>query len=50
VLVPAESAFHDALTRLGFVELRRLAHMRFGDPGLPGERSRLIAQLSYATG
>jgi GNAT superfamily N-acetyltransferase len=50
VLVPAESAFHDALTRLGFVEQRRLAHMRFGDPGLPGERSRLIAQLSYATG
>jgi GNAT superfamily N-acetyltransferase len=50
VLVPDESAFHDALATLGFVEQRRLAHMRHGDLELPGARSRLIAQLSYATG
>jgi GNAT superfamily N-acetyltransferase len=50
VLVPGESAFHDVLTRLGFAEQRRLTHMRLGDLTLPGARSRLIAQLSYATG
>jgi GNAT superfamily N-acetyltransferase len=50
VLVPGESAFHDVLTRLGFVEQRQLTHMRLGDVALPGARSRLVAQLSYATG
>jgi GNAT superfamily N-acetyltransferase len=50
VLVPHESAFLTTLLDLGFVEQRRLVHMRFGELELPGERSRLIAQLSYATG
>jgi GNAT superfamily N-acetyltransferase len=50
VLVPDESAFLTTLLALGFVEQRRLVHMRFGELELPGERSRLIAQLSYASG
>jgi GNAT superfamily N-acetyltransferase len=50
VLVPDESAFHDVLLELGFVEQRQLTHMRSGELELPGARSRLIAQLSYATG
>jgi hypothetical protein len=50
VLVPDESAFLTTLLALGFVEQRRLVHMRLGELELPGERSRLIAQLSYATG
>jgi GNAT superfamily N-acetyltransferase len=50
VLVPDESTFLAMLLALGFVEQRRLVHMRFGELELPGERSRLIAQLSYATG
>jgi hypothetical protein len=50
VLVPAESAYLDALLALGFVEQRQLAHMRVGELELSPARSRLIAQLSYATG
>jgi GNAT superfamily N-acetyltransferase len=50
VLVPEGSAFLDTLLRLGFVEQRRLAHMRLGELTLPPTRCRLVAQLSYATG
>ena len=50
VLVPSGSAFAETLTALGFVEQRRLAHMRLGELALPPGRSRLVAQLSYATG
>jgi GNAT superfamily N-acetyltransferase len=50
ILVPEGSAYRDTLLDLGFVEQRRLAHMRIGELGLPGDRSRLVAQLSYATG
>jgi GNAT superfamily N-acetyltransferase len=50
VLVPEGSAYLDTLLDLGFVEQRRLAHMRIGEPALSPERSRLVAQLSYATG
>jgi hypothetical protein len=50
VLVPAGSAYLDTLLDLGFVEQRRLAHMRIGERRLSGERCRLVAQLSYATG
>jgi GNAT superfamily N-acetyltransferase len=50
VLVPDVSAYLDAVVALGFVEQRRLTHMRLGELELPGERSRLLAQRSYATG
>lgn len=50
VLLPAESDHRETLLDLGFVEQRRLAHMRFGELALGGERSRLAAELSYATG
>ena len=50
VLVPAGSAYLDTLLDLGFVEQRRLAHMRIGERRLSPERCRLVAQLSYATG
>jgi GNAT superfamily N-acetyltransferase len=50
VLVPEGSVYLDTLLELGFVEQRRLAHMRIGELALSPERSRLVAQLSYATG
>jgi GNAT superfamily N-acetyltransferase len=50
VFVPSESEHLDALLAAGFVELRRLAHMRLGDLTLPGRRRQLLAQLSFATG
>jgi GNAT superfamily N-acetyltransferase len=50
MLVPAGSAYLDTLLTLGFVEQRRLAHMRVGVLELSPARSRLVAQLSYATG
>jgi GNAT superfamily N-acetyltransferase len=50
VLVPEGSAHLDTLLALGFVEQRRLAHMRIGELSLSQARSRLLAQLSYATG
>jgi GNAT superfamily N-acetyltransferase len=50
VFVPSESEHLDALLGAGFVELRRLAHMRLGDLTLPGRRRQLLAQLSFATG
>jgi GNAT superfamily N-acetyltransferase len=50
LLVPLESGFLDALLELGFVEHRRLTHMRLGDLEIPGARRQLIAQLSFAAG
>lgn len=50
LLVPMESAYPEVLKSLGFRESRRLAHMRLGDLDLPGERRRLIAQVSFAAG
>lgn len=50
LLVPAESRWLPALQELGLQERRRLAHMRLGELDLPGDRSRLLAQLSFATG
>jgi GNAT superfamily N-acetyltransferase len=50
VLAPEGSAYLETLLELGFVEQRRLAHMRIGELGLSQTRSRLLAQLSYATG
>jgi GNAT superfamily N-acetyltransferase len=50
LLVPLESGFLDALLELGFVERRRLTHMRLGDLEIPGARRQLIAQLSLAAG
>ena len=35
VLVPEGSAYLDTLLELGFVEQRRLAHMRIGELALP---------------
>jgi GNAT superfamily N-acetyltransferase len=50
LLLPADSGYLAALLRLGLRERRRLAHMRLGDLTLPGERSQLLAQASFATG
>ena len=50
VLVPDVSAYLGEFEAVGFVEQRRLTHMRFGELELPGERHRLLAQRSYATG
>lgn len=50
ILVPVESSHLDPLLGLGLHELWRLTHMRLGELVLPGERSRLIAQASYAAG
>jgi GNAT superfamily N-acetyltransferase len=50
VLVPDVSSYLEVFETLGFVEQRRLTHMRFGELELPGERRRLLAQRSYATG
>jgi GNAT superfamily N-acetyltransferase len=50
LLVPAESRWLGALQDLGLAEARRLAHMRLGPQQLPGDRSSLFAQLSFATG
>jgi GNAT superfamily N-acetyltransferase len=50
LLLPVESRYLDELCRLGLRVERRLAHMRLGDPLLPGEREELLAQTSYAAG
>ncbi len=50
LLLPIESRHLDALGRLGLPVERRLAHMRLGDPLLPGKRDELLAQTSYAAG
>lgn len=50
LLVADESMFLQSLLALGFVEQRRLTHMRLGALELAPTRSRLLAQLSYATG
>jgi hypothetical protein len=50
VLVPPESQHGPALERLGFVETRRLTHMRLPGRPLPGARHLLVSQLSYAVG
>jgi GNAT superfamily N-acetyltransferase len=50
LLLPIESRYLDVLRRLGLRVERRLAHMRLGDPALPGERGELLAQTSYAVG
>ena len=50
VLVPEGSAHLDTLLALGFVEQRRLVHMRIGELELSPRRSELIAQLGYASG
>jgi GNAT superfamily N-acetyltransferase len=50
VLVPEGSAHLETLLELGFVEQRRLVHMRIGELDLSPARSALVAQLSYATG
>jgi GNAT superfamily N-acetyltransferase len=50
LLVPMESSYLSALLALGLRERRRLTHMRFGEPILPGERTWLIGQTSYAAG
>ena len=50
MLVPPESESTSTLFELGFREQRRLTHMRLGDPGLPGERNHLFAEVSFAAG
>jgi hypothetical protein len=50
LLLPIESRYLDALYGLGLRVERRLAHMRLGDPQLPGVRNQLLAQTSYAAG
>lgn len=50
LLLPMESGYLNELLALGLRERRRLTHMRFGEPVLPGERNRLIGQTSYAAG
>jgi len=49
LLVPAESEYLDLLLALG-TEQRRLTHMRLGEQTLPGDRARLITQMTYAAG
>jgi GNAT superfamily N-acetyltransferase len=50
LLLPIESRYLDLLCELGLRIERRLAHMRLGDPVLPGAREQLLAQTSYAAG
>jgi GNAT superfamily N-acetyltransferase len=50
LIVPVESAHVDALLAIGLRERRSLTHMRIGDPVLPGERTRLLAETSFAVG
>ena len=50
LLVPIESRYLDVLGDLGLSVERRLAHMRLGDPVLPGKRDELLAQTSFAAG
>ena len=50
LIVPVESAHVDALLASGLRERRSLTHMRIGDPALPGERTRLLAETSFAVG
>jgi hypothetical protein len=50
LLLPIESRYLDLLCGLGLRIERRLAHMRLGDPDLPGAREQLLAQTSYAAG
>jgi hypothetical protein len=50
VLLPPESQHADTLARLGFVETRRLVHMRRPGGPLPGARHLLVSGASYAVG
>jgi GNAT superfamily N-acetyltransferase len=50
LLLPVESRYLDVASRLDFRIERRLAHMRLGDPVLPGKRRELLAQTSFAAG
>ncbi|MDQ6714190.1 MAG: GNAT family N-acetyltransferase [Candidatus Dormibacteraeota bacterium] len=50
LLLPFESAYLEVLRSLGFVEQKRLTHMRHGDQTINGSRHRLLAQTSYAAG
>lgn len=50
LLLPVESRYLDLASRLGFRIERQLAHMRLGDPALPGARYELLPQASYAAG
>ena len=50
VLVLPESAHAATLERLGFVETRRLAHLRRPGGPLPGARQLLVSGVSYAIG
>ncbi len=50
LLVPAGSSHGERLKSLGLREERRLTHMRLGEQVLPGMRSLLFAQTSYAAG
>jgi GNAT superfamily N-acetyltransferase len=50
MLVPMECESTNTLIKLGFREQRRLTHMRLGEPGLPGKRNRLLAEVSFAAG
>jgi len=50
LLLPFESAYLELLLSVGFVERRRLTHMRHGDEALPGSRHLLLAQTSFAAG
>ncbi|HYX86564.1 MAG TPA: GNAT family N-acetyltransferase [Gaiellales bacterium] len=50
LLLPAESRYLDVLRACGLRLERRLPHMRLGEPVLPGERDRLLAQTSFAAG
>jgi GNAT superfamily N-acetyltransferase len=50
MLVPIECGMTTTLFDLGFREQRRLTHMRFGELQLPGQRTHLFAQASFAAG
>ncbi len=48
--VPPGSRFHEWLTDLGFVEARRLRHMRRGVTLIPGDESSIAGRLSLGEG
>ena len=50
LLVPPESGHAATLERLGWVETRRLVHMRRPGGPLPGARHLLLSGASYAVG
>lgn len=50
LLVPPESGHAATLERLGWLETRRLVHMRRPGGPLPGARDRLVSGASYAIG